>query len=58
MEEKTKFYTDAGRKATNKYRQKGAQITLYMSKEQKDEITQRATEAGQSVNQYVLSKIF
>ena len=56
MNENTGFYTDAHRKATNKYRQSRAQITITISKEQKEQITQAATDAGKSVTQYILDK--
>ena len=50
-------YSDAQRQATNRYRQKGAQIVLYLTKEQKEQITNAATSAGMSTNQYILSKV-
>ena len=50
-------YTESQRKATNKYRQERAQIVVVMSKEEKQTITDRAQESGQSVNKYILNKV-
>lgn len=58
-EAKTKHrqYTDAHRRATAKYRQERAQVMLTMSKGDKERIKQAATDAGQSVNQFILDKV-
>ena len=56
--EKSTYYTDAHRQAVNRYRQARAQVALTMTKEQKEQIQQAATDTGQSVNQYILNKIF
>ena len=57
MNENTGFYTDAHRKATNKYRQSRAQITMTISKEQKEQIQQAATKEGKSVTQFIIDKV-
>lgn len=58
-EKKTKRgrYNEAQHKATNKYRQERAQIVVVMTKGQREQIKQAATDAGQSVNQYILDKV-
>ena len=56
-ENKRGRYSDAQRQATNRYRQKGAQVVIYLTKEQKEMIQQAATDAGQSVNQFILDKV-
>lgn len=50
-------YSETQRKATNKYRQERAQIVLLMEKEQRERIKKAATDAGQSVNQFILDKV-
>lgn len=55
--EKKSRYTDAQRRATNKYRNSKAKIELFMEQEQKERIKQAAADAGKSVNQYILDKI-
>jgi len=57
-ESKRGRYSEAQRQATNRYRQKGAQTVIYLTKEQKEQITQDAQAAGMSTNQYILSKLF
>jgi len=58
-EKKTKHrqYTDAHRKATQKYMDGRGRIALTMSKEEKEKIIQAASEAGQSVNKYIIDKV-
>lgn len=55
--EKKSRYTDAQRRATNKYRNSKAKIELIMEQEQKERIKQAASDAGKSVNQYILDII-
>ena len=55
--EKKSRYTDAQRRATNKYRNSKAKIELILEQEQKERIKQAAADAGKSVNQYILDKI-
>ena len=59
-EAKTKHrqYTEAHRRAALKYRQERGQIVITTTKENKERIKQAATDAGLSVNQYILKKIF
>jgi uncharacterized protein (DUF1778 family) len=57
QEKKHRQYTDAHRKATNKYRQERAQIVVVMTKAQREQIKQAATDNGQSVNQFILDKV-
>ena len=51
-------YTEAQRKATNKYRQERAQIVVLMTKGQREQIKQAATDAGMSINQYIINQLF
>ena len=55
--EKKTRYTEAQHKAITKYRAGRAKIELNLTKEQKEEIKQAATDAGQSVNQFILDKV-
>jgi len=50
-------YTDAQHKAINKYRANRATIEINLTREQKEQIKQAATDAGQSVNQFILDKV-
>lgn len=56
-EQKKTQYTEARRRATNKYRQERAQIVLVMAKQEREKIQQAATDAGQSVNKFILDKV-
>lgn len=55
--EKKTRYCDSQRRATLKYRQERAQVMLTMSKEERDKIKAAATDAGQSVNKFILDKV-
>ena len=50
-------YTEAQHRATNKYRQERAQVVLVMTKQEREKIQQAATDAGQSVNKFILDKV-
>lgn len=50
-------YTDANRRATLKYRRERAQVMLSMSKEEHERLKQAATDAGQSLNKFILDKV-
>lgn len=58
-EKKTKHreYTDAHRRATLKYRRERAQVMLSMTKEEHERLKQAATDAGQSLNKFILDKV-
>ena len=57
-EKKTKSrYTESQHKAINKYRSNRATIEINLTKEDKEKIKHAATEAGQSVNQYIIDKV-
>lgn len=47
-------YTDAQHAATNAYRSARAQITISVTKEEKELIDQNARDAGKSVKQYLV----
>ena len=57
-EQKKSRYNEAQRRATLKYRQERGQIMITTTKANKERITQAAKDAGLSVNQYILNKIF
>ena len=57
QEKKHRQYTEAHRKAALKYRQERAQIVVVMSKEEREKIKAAATDAGQSVNKFILDKV-
>jgi uncharacterized protein (DUF1778 family) len=59
MEEKKnkRKYDEAHKRATMKYYAARARIVLTTSKENRDKIQRAATDAGQSVNQFILDKV-
>jgi len=57
QEKKHRQYSEAHRRASLKYRQERAQIVLVLDKAQKEKIKQAATDAGQSVTQFILDKV-
>ena len=57
--EKTKRkYTEANKRATMKYYAEHSRVSLTISKEQRQELEQRATTAGMSINQYIINQLF
>ena len=56
-EQKKGRYSDAQRRATNKYRAEHAKIELIITQEEKERIKQAAADAGQSVTRFILSKV-
>ena len=53
-----KVLNPKGRPKLDKEELKQAQIVIYLTKEQKDEITKRAKQSSLSVSKYVMLKIF
>lgn len=54
---KKQGYSDARRKATQRYMDNHGRIALTMTKEQKEQIQEAAKSAGMSINQYIISKV-
>lgn len=54
--EKKSRYTDAQRRATNKYRESMAKIELIITPEEKEKIKQAAADAGKSVTRFLVDK--
>ena len=49
-------YGEVQKRAYGKYMNKKAMVTIRMTEEQKEMLTQKASAEGKSVNQYVLDK--
>ncbi|WP_302626821.1 DUF1778 domain-containing protein [uncultured Eubacterium sp.] len=49
-------YSEAHKKAYEKYMNKKVMVTVRMTEEQREMLTQKAAAEGKSVNQYVLDK--
>lgn len=51
-------YDEAHKRATMKYYAGRARVSLTVTKEQRQELERRATDAGQSINQYIINQLF
>lgn len=57
-ETKKRKYTEANKRATMNYYANRSRVALTISKEQRQELEQRATDAGLSINQYIITQLF
>lgn len=57
-EKKKRLYNDARKRATMNYYANRARVSLTISKEQRQELEERATAAGMSINQYIINQLF
>ena len=57
-EKKKRQYNEARKRATMNYYSNRSRVSLTITKEQRQEIEQRATTAGMSINQYIINQLF
>lgn len=57
-ETKKRKYTEANKRATMNYYNNRARVFVTVTKEQKQELEKRATDAGLSINQYIINQLF
>ena len=58
QDKKKREYNEARKRATMTYYANRSRVYVTMTKEQKQELEQRATDAGLSINQYIINKLF
>ena len=58
QEKKKRQYNEARKRATMNYYANRSRVSLTISKEQRQELEQRATAAGLSINQYIINQLF
>ena len=57
-ETKKRQYNEARKRATMNYYNNRSRVYVTMTKEQKQELEQRATDANVSINQYIINQLF
>jgi predicted DNA binding CopG/RHH family protein len=57
-EAKKRKYTEANKRATMNYYANRSRVSLTITKEQRQELEQRATTEGMSINQYIVNQLF
>ena len=58
QEKKKRQYSEARKRATMNYYANRSRVALTISKEQRQELEERATAAGLSINQYIINQLF
>lgn len=58
QEKKKRQYNEARKRATMNYYNNRSRVSLTITKEQRQELEQRATTAGMSINQYIINQLF
>lgn len=58
QDKKKREYNEARKRATMTYYANRSRVYVTMTKEQKQELEQRATDANVSINQYIINQLF